>query len=360
MLFKIVLTICAVILPPKARQLLKTVLFQASPYIPVSLTTAFSRGDRIRLFLTGYVATFTICFVGVILTTHIDGTLNGSNIGQLYFCNDSVDIWNYAIICPCYVGLDLLLLATAVRDIPNSFTLIDKMGGKPSLALHGKWIGAAAGVAVAASAFGIAKFIDDTKNPALLAKNPWWCVPGALWQGRRILNLSGIYYSLINFGLCVISLFALIAFLRAIAAAISIGDAIEASPLTDEMTFDNLKTGASSVTVAYCLGKILVFLYMANALNWHRLQQVRSLNLLIMFGMLAVVGIGVASFPRYFIELRWYEFKVKRACALGQPFHDAYEDIRGKRTVWLAGALDYLLISGFVYEAIHVISNGKW
>lgn len=126
---------------------------------------------------------------------------------------------------------------------------------------------------------------------------------------------------------------ALIAFLRAIAAAISTGDAIEAQSLTDNLTFGSLKAGASSVTIAYCLGKVLVVLYMVNALNWHRLHYVRSINLLALFGALAVIGMAFVSFPRYFTELRWYEFKQKRACALGEPCRDiASEDIKGKYT----------------------------
>ena len=357
MLFKVWLNLCEVMLPATVRRMLKTVLFQASPNVPVSLLTVFRRGDRIRLFLTGYVATLAICFGGVVLTTHIDGTLVGANTVLMYFLNDSVDLWNYALICPCYVGFDLLLLATVVWELPDAFAFIHKLGNKgDSVGIDGRWFGAVVGLTVAASALFVAKFVDDTRNPALLAKDPWWCVPGALWQGRRVLNLSGIYYSLINFGLCVITLLALIAFLRAIATAISIGDAIEAQSLTDELTFEKLKAGASSVTIAYCLGKILVFLYMVNALNWHRLQQAGSINLLALFGALAVTGIWFVSFPRYFIELRWYEFKKKRACALGEPCRDtAYEDIRGKYTAWLAGFLDSVLVGGFVIEAIQVI-----
>ena len=79
MVFKVWFYLCEVLLPARVRRILETVLFQASPYVPVSLATAFERGERIRLFLTGYVATLAICFGGVVLTTHIDGTLIGTN-----------------------------------------------------------------------------------------------------------------------------------------------------------------------------------------------------------------------------------------------------------------------------------------
>lgn len=202
-LFKVWFNLCELLLPVTFRRILKIMLFQASLYIPVSLSTVFRRGDRIRLFLSGYVSTAAICFGGVALTTYIDGTLIGTNAGLMYFLNDAVDLWNYALICPCYVGLDLLLLAIFVREIPDAFTFVDEIGGKAeSRRLRGRWLDPAVGLTVAASALFVAKFIDDTRNPALLVKDSWRCVPGALQEGRPILNLSGIYYSLVNFGLC--------------------------------------------------------------------------------------------------------------------------------------------------------------
>jgi hypothetical protein len=169
------------------------------------------------------------------------------------------------------------------------------------------------------------------------------------------LNLSGIYYSLINFGLSVTSFLACLALFGAISAALTIGKAVEASSLADDLTFEKLQAGASSVTTAYFLAKLAAFVYMLNAVNWHRLQEVKTTNLVALFGALAVAGVWLASFPRYFIELRWFEFRVKRAAATNQPCNDCYQDIRPKLIRYLAYILDVLLIGGFVIEALRIV-----
>ena len=76
-------------------------------------------------------------------------------------------------------------------------------------------------------------------------------------------------------------------------------------------------------------------MYIANAFTWKWEKPTGSFNLNAMVWVLVIVGVFVVSFPRYYIEIEWFYFKVRQAEASGSPIPRDSDDIRDK---WIRDA----------------------
>ncbi|OLC66645.1 MAG: hypothetical protein AUH79_05790 [Betaproteobacteria bacterium 13_1_40CM_4_64_4] len=108
-------------------------------------------------------------------------------------------------------------------------------------------------------------------------------------------------------------------------------------------------------TQVYLAGKLVVALYMANALVWRTSQAQHSANLLVLGGALTFFGVVFLSIPRYYIELQWFRLRTARpGTAVTAP---EYEDLRPWEIDFVGGSwkprvaatvIDILIIGGFV------------
>ena len=90
---------------------------------------------------------------------------------------------------------------------------------------------------------------------------------------------------------------------------------------------------------------------MINLLTWKWAQPHASFNFYLMRLILSTAGVFVVSFPRYYVELEWYSFKVRAALARGEPLPSQSDDLRDWRIRAVAWVLDLFFGVTFLITA---------
>jgi len=114
-LFHAALRLYTAVVPRSLRNFLKLLLFQVSPDVPVSLTSAWRDNSLSAVFIIAASLTL-IMGAGVVgVWSAINGTFTGTDPSRLYFFKDWVNVLNYTLLCPLYIGFGAVLIATIVR-----------------------------------------------------------------------------------------------------------------------------------------------------------------------------------------------------------------------------------------------------
>jgi len=332
------------VLPQSLRRFLANQLFGVTPGVPVTLLDLSARAPAIRGLWSGIALGWVFCFGGTLLTTWLAGTLDGAAPGRLFFLHDNTNLINYTVLCPAYLGLScafVILVLQGWNRVRNAPLVRGSSHRAPRLPLAFLAL-----LVVGAAAALTTNYIRECLTPEVYARAAWYASVSA--DGERSLNIAGIYYTILNFFLLLVSLVAFMAIGVFACTAAEIARALRSSAPSSHLKFEGLQKLLTEFTLAYIVAKLLAVTYMLNAYTWKWEQPHGSFNLPLMVVFLAVVGVLVVSFPRYYVEIEWFQFKVRRAEALTQPVPRESDDIRSLWIRDVAFVIDLFFGLGFI------------
>jgi len=346
--------------------LISLIFIRVAPEIPISLKKSYSGPDGLRAGIIGFIITFIFAFIMNVIGTSINGTL----IGTTFLAGDSLfnspgpavihfldDWWNlllYAIVCPAYVGLTCWLVVVVIKgygeikDFKNKELSENSQPRKFTLVK-----GIALGVLVLSVAFLLTtNYINDIMVLVEKEKYYWFLTK---INDQYEVRALGVYYFLLNFSLLIVTLIALTFFMSIYALIMSVGKALESKKEIGQFEFKILKEKLSIFTEAYIITKGIIACYIANIWIWAASPMGKGVteNFAIAVILLAIIGVFLVSFPRYFVELQWYKLKLRAPGGLG--LNHSYEDLRTFKIKNIAQVLDYAFIGGFALYAVQYI-----
>jgi len=342
------------VVPPALRRFLKLLLFEISPDVPVSLTDAWRDASLNTVFWIAGSLTFIMGFVVVALWSAIVGTLYGTDTRRIYFLNDWVNILNYTVLCPLFIGFGAVLIATTVQGWAKLKTLRSPGPDGEKQARGRRHMFVILLVTLCAALFGNAHFMAENLNVAIYPR-VYWFMEGARPDGSRVLGAFAFYYGFLNFCLILFSILVAATFISQFRLLLQIGATLDRSSKELTLSTDMLRARLTTFTQSYLAGKLVVAAYMANALAWKTSQRQHSPNLVIYGSILTLFGVVFLSLPRYYIELLWFRLRFTRRSNT-DPVPD-YEDLRPLEIEFVggswkprvvAGAMDAIIISGFI------------
>ncbi len=333
------------VLPRKVRGWLDLLLNKIAPDVPVSLSVILSEADAGRAFAGGAVGTLVLGLGVVALWSYAAGTLFGTDPGRLYLSKDVPNLVNYALICPLYVGFGCALIVVTVRGWaqlqgvghPVSIRATSRASGSFGFPILAALILLTAGVVTAL-------YVSEVLDPHVY-KQAYWFIERIGPDGARLLGAFGVYYAVLNFWLLALSLLVLALVIAVFVSGMRLGDDLRAGAAAGLSTSE-VRERLTTFTRAYIVSKWLAATYMANAFTWRSERPHNSLTFILLGVVLSFFGVFFISFPRYYIELCW--FQARAAGATGPVPTDEYEDIRPRWAQNTATVLDALIISGFL------------
>jgi hypothetical protein len=340
------------VLTRPALHVLKIALFAISPSVPPTFYDTLRAKPTQRALWWGCGLTFLLCFVAVLVWSMVDGTFSGNERGHLYFSHDLTNIINYAILCPAYVGLSaqlvvLLVLCWGHLSSPSGITPSEASPQLPRAS-----IGLTIFIVFTIAAATTVNFMWECLNPNVYPQIGWW-IRIAPDGSSRMLSPLGIYYALLNFTLLSVCLIAALAFLSLFFLCVRVGTLIKSQPLSSKLDFESLRTTLSEFTQAYIVFKLLAVTLVLNAYTWKYARMQSSFLFNAMCAALVLFGVFFISVPRYYIELEWFRFRVRRAFAIGDSYSLERDDIRPFPVRFTSWICDGIILSGFFYSWIH-------
>jgi hypothetical protein len=343
------------ILPGSVRAFMRLLLFQISPDVPASLTIAWRDASLNAVFTIAALLTLIMCFGVVSVWSVMAGTFTGSDPTRLYFSKDWVNLLNYTLLCPMYVGFGAVLIATTVRGSAELKQLIspDGRGVRPARRHLGVFLLLL--LMLVSAFFANAKFMTENLNPSIYRLN-YWFMEHVRPDGSRVIGAFGFYYGLLNFCLLLFSIVVAAALISEFRLLIQIADSLDRLKTEKAMTTEVLRQQLTTFTQAYLAGKLVVVSYMVNALAWKTSQAQHSTNLVMLGGALTFFGVIFLSIPRYYIELQWFRLRAARPDT-DVAVSEEYVDLRSWTVDFLgrswkprvvAHVLDTLMIGGFI------------
>lgn len=333
------------LIPKSFLMLLDRLLFRITPQIPVCLVSQHDLSAT-RIFLHSYVITVVFCLVGSELGTLLAGTLVGDMPKFVYFSLDWQNMVNYAVICPAYVGCIITLIYCSLKLRKNN--VLKKVASN----IHGASprygnlkISEMAVLVLAVSVVSTTNFVSEFLNPNIYPSLYWFMQPESTTT-NRILGPIGAFYIIMNFTLLVLCVLAIFFFLDFVAVGRQIGHSLKTTDgSATSITFQKLREHLQPFTDAYLCSKAIVMLLIANVYTWAGMELKGSLNLAVLVIVLAIAGLVIVPFPRYYVQLGWYEFSKKRYQANPQLAVN-YEDLRSARVQGAARLIDWSICAG--------------
>jgi hypothetical protein len=333
-----------------SRTILRTIhygLFAISPSVPDTFLDLVRRKSTRRAFWWGAGLTFFFCFIVITVWSIVDGTFSGADSTRVYFSKDLTNLLEYILICPVYVGLSVQLIVLVLA----SYARLCRPTGLAETAavtLPRTSIGVSAFIVLALSASITINYIKEVLDPRLYPKVGWW-VERVTADGTRVLSPLGLYYAILNFSLLSICLTAALAFLALFFLCVRFGKMIGDQPVTNEITFDTIKDMLSTFTSAYVVLKLLAVALVVHVYTWKMWKPETTLSFKLTTTALVIFGVFFISIPRYYIELEWFRFRVRRALALGLQVNLERDDIRPFRVRVLSWMADGAVLSSFLF-----------
>lgn len=198
---------------------------------------------------------------------------------------------------------------------------------------------------------GITNFMMEVLNPAIY-KDEFWFILKTTSAGDRVLGTAGIYYALVNYVLQIVAVLAAISFSYLVYYSAKVGEIIANKNIQEEIEFSDFKNHLSQFVYGYLIAKALVATFMINVLyTWPISNPTESINYWAAAGIILLIGLFIVPFPRYYIQMRWFEFAKKRANA-GYGDYPSYQDLRTETIQGLSLFLDSFIILN--------IAKGLW
>lgn len=343
-------------IPLKIRNFFSKTFFYLSGEIPFSITEFFKHGRIRSAFWSAFILTFLFAFVGQVITTNLQNSFSGEDVGKIYFSDDWKNILNYVFICPMYVGLSTIFFLTLINIRSGAHDLARMLGDQNKDFSNGKMPAfVIMFLVLSMPAIGIVNYIAEVLNPSIYSKEFWFVLKTAP-SGDRILGMADIYYALVNYVLQLITVLAAFSFAYLVYYAGKVGEIVDSKDVKDEIVFTKLKNHLTQFVYGYLIAKALVATYMINILyTWPVSNPTESTNFVAAGILILLIGLFIVPFPRYYIQMRWYEFAKQRAEA-GFGDYPSYQDLRTENIQGVSWFLDSLIIFNAAKEIWFAIS----
>jgi len=163
-----------------------------------------------------------------------------------------------------------------------------------------------------------------------------------------------VYYALLNFALLSVCVMAALAFVSLFFLCVRFGQIVARQPVTNNISFETIRGMLSDFTQAYIVLKLLAVALVLNAYTWKHEAPTGSLNVVAMNAVLVLFGVFFISVPRYYIELEWFRFRVRRSLARNTPDDLERDDLRPFHARVVGWVADGAILSGFLYSCLHL------
>lgn len=338
------------------RSALVGVFASIAPTVPVSLATFFRDPDKKNFFVQTYIVTVFFCLGINIVLTAIDGRLYGSAVNKLYFYQDWQNITLYAIVVPTYVASCLSILLSAIlglRSLQDSANTVAPAESKPYRKLN---LSIIIVIILTICVLFIFNYTNDILNNTSSSRLYWFMNESS--YGFRSLNITGVYYVMMNCVLLFITLLGIFSFFSIFFEVIRIGHSYSMrSAELPEIDLKEFKNSLRYFTIAYLFAKITACAYIVNFYIWKNSPLGETSNLFAALIAITIIGVFFVSFPRYYVELQWNYYK-QRVARLEEPDPTneeeqeiSLDDIRPPGTRMIAHFADTIIIGGFVFGA---------
>lgn len=324
------------ILPAGFRRFMAIVFLGVTPDVPITLFDLSRRGRPLRALTSGLVLGWVFCLGGVTVLTLMHGTFWDAGPMRKSFLEDRANLINYGLLCPVYLGLcgAFIVLVLKAWSRTKRWSVVKESPSAPPRLPVGILLFVALSIAVVVTV----RYVQECLDPLVYEQAGWYV--DRVVEGERILGAVGIYYTLLNFSLLFVAVLAVLFLIPMLYIAHEVGKSLRARPLEKDLGFDRLRKIMTEFTLAYLCAKLLAAVFILNAFTWKMERPEGSLNFLLMLVLLSTVGIFVVSFPRYYVELEWFQFKVREALFRGKEVPLQSDDLRDRRIRYTAFVLD--------------------
>lgn len=318
--------------PDKETAPLKRV--QTSKIVP--LKGIFKQIISCKYFQTGAWAAFSVCFIGNIILCHLAGTLIGNDPNRIYFLKDVPTLINYLIICPLYVGLNLVIV-NLYRQLWSTTVSESQHLIQPSLFVKKTNLIPLSVLITILIPLSVIH-ANEIMQPAIYPKL-YWYISGVTETGARRLGMVGVYYIIYNSVLIFFMLFTFVMFIKLILLAKKILNNF-ATNLKRSCDTSIVEKQLRIFACGYIVLKLIVVVYMGNTFTWRMANPNDSFNYFLMVSILTIIGIVAVPFFRYYVKN-----------ALHQLAHSEIiiDDKTPSFTTEIALFLDTLILFYFIY-----------
>lgn len=317
------------VVPKNVRKATEKTFFYISYEVPFPISSLFKRTQISKAFWSAFLITIAFAFFGQFFATILSDTHIGSEVGKVYFLTDYPNLANWLFVCPTYVGLSTIFMLTLLNLRSGINKLLYDLGEEDSSISTGvipAWLLICFTLFI--PSIGIPNYISEALDPEVFKLEYWFLSIDS--SGERHLNIAGIYYTIVNFMLQLVSVLGIVSFAYMISYTGQLSALIEHRNLKNELDFGILKKNLQQFVYAYVIAKSLVAIYMVNIVyTWPIANPSASNNYLIAVVIILIVGLIIVPFPRYIIQKQWYDFATRRADAELDEY-PSYQDLRNE------------------------------
>lgn len=318
-----------------------------APNLPKTRIFSLTTRGRWQIFWSAAAVTFLLCFVTTGIWASCIGKFSGTESQVRYFLADWHNLILYAVVCPTYVGLATVLIATVIGGYWELRRLEEEVGSGELEISRVRWRVPALVLFILAVALTLTSlYISDVTNFDKVGY-AYWFVDRIESSSILRLNSLGVYYFLLNFILLLVTLISLAFFMSAFAATVRVASALVHVQNDSPLIAQSMKTKLQTFVGAYLAAKLQVGAYIINFWIWEKSPLGNNGNIIITHIFLVLIGVFFLAIPRDYIQLQWHRYKLR------YPSHEHEEMnvdnlIEGRAAVW-ATAVDQLLISSIIY-----------
>jgi hypothetical protein len=326
----------------------KYLFVDLAPNLPRTRIFSLTSRGRWQIFWSAYVVTFLLCLVATCVWSMLVGTFSGDDPSIRYYSDDWQNIVLYAFVCPTYVGLGAVLIASVTGGYWELRRLEEEIAGTEIELTRLGWRVPALVLFILVVALVLTSLYIADVSDVDRVDYVYWFLEGVGGDEVRLSSL-GVYYFLLNFSLLLVTLVSLAFFMSSFAATLRVASALTAPRAEGHgpLTLETMKTRLQTFVGAYLAAKLLVGVYVINFWIWEESPLGNTGNLLIAHVFLALVGVLFLAIPRNYIELQWQRYKV--ASGLEEPEDLQIDHLVDRRASLWALAIDQLLIGSIFY-----------
>ena len=286
------------------RYVFKYFLFGITPNVPYDLLAYFKSRNRVLTFIILYSISCGATFVTFFLWSKHIGTFEGGDPDVYYLSEDKNNLLNYTIIVPLYISTGIMLLSTILRSF-GSYRMSaksKKAGSQVSLFI-------VLTLCFVVSSWVTIEYINELRDPSIYTKH-FWVFDTVKYNQVRVLSGMGIYYAILTFVLMFITTLFGVALFSFFKFSIDFSNKIVPENYAANEDIALIKSQLKDFITVYILAKVLAGIYILNYYTWLKQNPVDSGNLLMMKVAITIFAVVFISLPRYYIENKWYDFKL--------------------------------------------------
>lgn len=328
------------VIPAGAKQFFYYSVFAVSAEIPVTVWTVFS--PRRRRFLIYFLISLFFTLVMTCLVAFASGTLlpdPHSDPKRLSFLEDTWNLALYALICPGYVAVCILIIGASIsywdKTLPGP-------GAPEHLASVRNWrLLLSLALCLLAASVLIVNYIFDSVFNGL--DELYWFL-----HAPHVINKAGFYYVILNYSLLLITAVSILAYLGTVVSALSeisqlsVEDDSEPSRVALRANIDHVNDFWEIMTLA----RILAALYIINTYIWNYspLGRATASNFWIAVFAITLVGVIGTVLPKTLANRKFKQLRGKILALKIDP--DEMTRVPSGVNFW-GRAADIVVVAGF-------------